>query len=117
MGETIKRLTRENHLLLRDNREEVLNEAGHILGAEEDDELFGAHTLTCTNTPCCYASRSYISRSYNVSRAAMGARLSPMLRLHTRRTGSGVGFVARCALLCSALPELPVDVITGSLRT
>ena len=99
MGETIKRLTRENHLLLRDNREEVLDETGHILGAEEDDELFGAHTLTCTNTPCLYASRSYISRSYNVGRA----RLSPMLRLHTRRTGSGVGVVARCALLCCAL--------------
>merc|ERR1712086_724519 len=42
MGETIKRLTRENHLLLRDNREEVLDETGHILGAEEDDELFGS---------------------------------------------------------------------------
>ena len=44
MGETIKRLTRENHLLLRDNREEVLNDSGQIIGAEEDDELYGTQS-------------------------------------------------------------------------
>ena len=48
MSETIKRLTRENHLLLRDNREqassEVLDENGNRISsdqAKEDDELYG----------------------------------------------------------------------------
>ena len=47
MSETIKRLTKENHLLLRDNREEasseVLDENGNRVSsdqAREDEELY-----------------------------------------------------------------------------
>lgn len=49
MSETIKRLTKENHLLLRDNREEtsseVLDENGNRVSsaqAMEDEELYSA---------------------------------------------------------------------------
>jgi hypothetical protein len=49
MSETIKRLTKENHLLLRDTREEtsseVLDENGNRVSsaqAMEDEELYSA---------------------------------------------------------------------------
>ena len=51
MSETIKRLTRENHMLLRDTREasssEVLDENGNRISndeAKEDEELFNSDT-------------------------------------------------------------------------
>ncbi len=49
MSETIKRLTKENHLLLRDNREEASSEVLDANGnrvlsdkAKEEEELFNA---------------------------------------------------------------------------